>query len=67
MPLDDTDMFILDTLDDLAAEAEENEDAPGRRGNIPLNLSLNPNLNPKWRLTRWKWTSRNTRPSSCGR
>ena len=31
MPLDDTDMFILDTLDDLAAEADENEDAPGRQ------------------------------------
>jgi hypothetical protein len=24
-------MFILDTLDDLAAEAEENEDAPHRQ------------------------------------
>ena len=31
MPLDNTDMFILDTLDDLAAEAEENEDAPHRQ------------------------------------
>ena len=31
MPLDDTDMFILDTLDDLASEAEENEEASHRK------------------------------------
>lgn len=36
LPLDQTDGFILDSLDDLASEAEENEDAGGRR-EYPLN------------------------------
>ncbi len=31
MPLDEQDEFILDTLDDLASEAEENEDVQSRR------------------------------------
>jgi hypothetical protein len=31
MPLDDTDMFILDTLDDLAAERKRIKDALGRK------------------------------------
>lgn len=45
MPLDDTDMFILDTLDDLASEAEENEDAPHRKS-YPEESEDAPNRKP---------------------
>ena len=58
MALDDTDMFILDTLDDLAAEAEENEDAPDRQ-EYPAELEREPD--PRLRLKKWNQITRNIR------